>query len=112
MSKVDASSINITFLTNCFQEQIGVEMDEPQSFNIFNSDETLIAKGFDRVMITWQGVFWEHSRQDICFKNLRRVKYPEEGIVSWKANGVQVFQLIRPDERKKPRAHRFAVNPP
>ena len=112
MSKVDASSKNITFLTNCFQEQIGVEMDEPQSLNIFNFDERLIAKGFDRVMITWQGVFWEHSRQDICFKNLRRVEYPEEGIVSWKANGVQVFQLTRPDERKKPRAHRFAVNSP
>ena len=99
-------------LNECFQEQIGVSMDLPQSLNIFNFDEKLIAKGYDRVVTTWQGMFWEHSREDICFRNLRKDGYSVDGIESWKADGVQVFRLTKPDKRRKPRAHRFAVNPP
>ena len=30
----------------------------------------------------------------------------------WKAKGVNVFRLTKPNRRAKPRAHRFAVIPP
>ena len=103
---------NIEYLHKSFQEQIGISMNKPQSRNIFNFDEMLIAKGFDRAVATFQGLFWEHSREDICWKNLKRTEFPMDGVVCWKANGVQVFRLTRPDTRSKPRAHRFAVNPP
>ena len=103
---------NIDFLNTSFQEQIGVPMNEPQSMNIFNFDETLIAKGYDRVVTTWQGMFWENSREDICFKNVRKVEYTAEGFEGWKAKWVNVFRLTKPNRRTKPRAHRFAVIPP
>ena len=74
-------------------------------------DETLIAKGFDRVVTTWQGMVWEHSKDDICFGNLSKIEFTVDGIEAWRANGVSVFRLTKPDKRTKPRAHRFAVNP-
>ena len=80
--KLDTAQNSVDFLTTCFQDQIGVKMDIPQSMNIFNFDEMLIAKGFDRVVVTWQGVYWEHSREDICFRNLVKVDYPEEGTLA------------------------------
>ena len=86
-------------------------MNEPKSLNRFNFDETIIAKGFYRVVITWQGMFWEHSREDICFKNLKKVEYTMEGFEGWKAKGVNVFRLTKRDNRAKPRAHRFGVFP-
>ena len=100
------------FLKKCFQEKIGIPMNQARSINIFNFDETLIAKGFDRVVTTWQGMFWEHSREDICCRNLTRVEYPMEGVERWRANGVILFKLTKPDIRIYPRAHRLAVNPP
>ena len=103
---------NFSYLTKRFKEQIGVPMNRPMSMNIFNFDETLIAKGFDRVVTTWQGMFWEHSKEDICFRNLSKVVYSVDGVEGWRANGVSVFRLTQPDRRSRPRAHRFAVNPP
>ena len=44
---------NFNFLNTSFQEQIGVPMNKPQSINIFNFDEKLIATGYDRVVTTW-----------------------------------------------------------
>ena len=72
----------------------------------------LIAKGFQRVVITWQGMYWEHSKDDICFRNLNKVEYTEDGFECWKTDGVQIFRVTKPIKRNKPRAHRFAVNPP
>ena len=102
LEKKNTAGNSTNFLTTCFEEQIGVQMDKPQSLNIFNLDETLIAKGFDRVVVTWHGVFWEHTRNDICFRNLESVDYPEEGTLAWRANGVRVFQLTKPDNRRRP----------
>ena len=60
---------NFELLKKSFQNQIGIPLDSPQCMNIFNFDEKLIAKGFERVVITWQGMYWEHSKDDICFRN-------------------------------------------
>ena len=108
----DSIPDNIYYLNTCFQDQIGLPTDISQKMNIFNFDETLIAKGFDRVVTTYQGLFWEHSKDDICFRNLKKAQWSIDGLETWKAKGVNVFRLIKPDKRAKPRAHRFAVNPP
>ena len=108
----DSEPENFSFLRGCFREQIGLPLNKPQSCNIFNFDETLIARGFNKAVITWQGLFWEHSREDIAFRNLRKDQYQVPGFESWSAKGVRVFRLTKPDTRRKPRSHRFAVNPP
>ena len=108
----DPEPENFSFLRSCFLDQIGIPLNKPQSRNVFNFDETLIARGFDKAVITWQGLFWEHSREDIAFRNLRKDQHQVPGYESWSAKGVRVFRLTKPDIRRKPRSHRFAVNPP
>ena len=57
-------------------------------------------------------MFWEHYKDDICFGNLSKIEFTVDGIEGWRANGVSVFRHTKPDKQTKPRAHRFAVNPP
>ena len=103
---------NFKYLKKCFMDQIGIDMENKQSRSIFNFDETLIAKGFERVVVTWQGMFWEYSHDDISFRNLKKDQFPPEGFESWSAKGVKVLRVIKPCRRSKPFAHRFAVIPP
>ena len=103
---------NFEYLRKCFIDQIGIDMERKQTRNIFNFDETLIAKGFERVVVTWQGMFWEHSHDDISFRNLKKDQFPPQGFESWSAKGVKVFRVTKPCRRSKPFAHRFAVKPP
>ena len=103
---------NFEYLKKCFMDQIGIAMDCRQARSIFNFDETLIAKGFERVVVTWQGMFWEHSHDDISFMNLKKDQFSTDGFESWSAKGVKVFRVTKPCRRSKPFAHRFAVIPP
>ena len=57
-------------------------------------------------------MFWEHSHDDISFRNLKKDKFSTEGFESWSARGVKVFRVTKPCRRSKPFAHRFAVIPP
>ena len=50
--KTEQMPENFELLKKSFQNQIGVPLNRPQSLNIFNFDEKLIAKGFERVVIT------------------------------------------------------------
>ena len=79
---------------------------------IYNFDDVVIAKGFSKAVATWQGLFWELKHSDIAFWNLSREQKQIPGIQSWSARGVRVFKLTKPDNRVRPRPHRFAVNPP
>ena len=39
-------------------------------------------------------------------------EFPADGEKSWLCPGIKVFSLTRPDNRKSPRAHRFALRTP
>ena len=50
---------HLEFLKSCFEEQIGIPFYQAQSKKIYNFDDVLIAKGFNKAVVTWQGLFCE-----------------------------------------------------
>ena len=103
---------HLEFLFSCFREQIGIPMQSSQKREINNFDGVLIAKGFNRVVGTYQGLFWEIDHDDVAFWNLNPDLRHTPGVKSWSTKGVRVFKLTTPDKRTRPKQHRFAVNPP
>ena len=101
----------LEYLKSCFEEQIGIPCQTAQNLKIYSFDDVVIAKGFNKAVATWQGLFWELKQSDIAFWNLSRDQKQIPGIQSWSAKGVRVFKLTKPDKRVRPRQHRFAVNP-
>jgi len=99
------------YLRECFQDQIGLPIWEPWQAPILSWNNVKIAKGYERVALTWQGIFWEVTRKDILFDNLTELVNREEGMRKWVTNGVTVYQF-QDGYNHVLRRHRFAVVPP
>ena len=78
---------------------------------IYSFDGVKLAAGFNRVVATWQGLYFELKGEDIYFENLVRGFNTARGITTWSTKGVQIFKPNRDDLRTTPRPHRFAVIP-
>ena len=98
-------------MESCFRTRIGLDPNSRVQVNISSFDGVLVAKGYNRILTTWQGFFVEMDRNDVVFAHLTPNEYPEDGDESWLSPGLKVFSLTTPDNRRKPRAHRFAINP-
>ena len=92
-----------------FLERINLQPTERTEVNITTFDGVFIAKGYNRILPTWQGYFIELEESDICWDRLQRNDFPADGEESWILPGIKVFKLTRPDNRKTPRPHRFAL---
>ena len=78
---------------------------------IYSFDGVLLAHGYNKVVPTWQGLYFELKGEDIAFENLDRSFNTARGVTTWSTKGVEIFKLHREDLRTTPRPHRFAVVP-
>ena len=92
-----------------FLDRINLQPTERTEVNITTFDGVFIAKGYNRILPTWQGYFIELEESDICWDDLLRNDFPADGEESWVSPGMKVFKLTKPDNRKTPRRHRFAL---
>ena len=81
-----------------------------QKKNIRSFKNALIATGYDRVVLTWQGMFYEVSQEDIALEDLVKKSATDAGVSKWVYEGVTVFRW---DEsfRHVLRPHRLAMRP-
>ena len=98
------------YLKKCWDEQIGLPLSKPQKRNIYSYKNALVATGYEKILVTWQGMFYEVSEMDIELDNLTRAHSQEYGVEKWVAEGVTVFKwhsrfkhILRP--------HRFSMKP-
>ena len=75
-------------------------------------DGELVAKAYNRIIPTYQGYFIELEENDIIWTYLQRDHFPAWGDDSWITPGLSVFRLSRPDTRRTPKPHRFALKTP
>ena len=83
---------NFIYLEDSFREQIGLPLHKPSKTKIFNFDDVLIANGYNDVVVTWQGLFWEIDHDDIAFWNLSRDQRHNSEAQVWSAKGVRIFK--------------------
>ena len=63
------SNNHFQFLRECFQRDVGLPLDLPQARKICSFNNTLIAKGYQRVVCTQQGIYYELKEKNIIFEN-------------------------------------------
>ena len=58
------------WMKNRFTECFGLPTDMYKRRNLISFDGVMLAKGYSRVVVTWQGMFFELRDEDINFKDL------------------------------------------
>ena len=91
--------------------QIGVPMWKRELIDISSWNNVQIAKGYEKIVVTWQGMWWELTWDDIIWDNLDEKIVREKGVKKWGSKGINVYQFDRGYKHNLQR-HRFAVFPP
>ena len=60
------------YLKKCWDEQIELSLSVPQKRNIYSFKNALVATGYEKILVMWQGMFYEVSKMDIELHNLSR----------------------------------------
>ena len=99
-------------LNNEFQKKFGLPVDSGKRRKICSFDGVQIAEGYEKVVTTWQGMFFQLKGEDITFENLRKDNRRDNSRATWRTKGVEVFKVWIEESRDIPKPHRFAVKPP
>ena len=86
-------------------------MEAAAKRNIYSWANVEVAKGYEKVLATWQGLYWQVRWEDLVHENLTEVLNTERGIRKWVTQGVAVYQFAE-NHKHILRYHRFAVLPP
>ena len=81
------------YLEDCFINRIGLSPNQPQEVSITSFDGVLVAKGYNRIVTTYQGYFIEIEKEDLETALLEPNESPANGEESWLSRGVKVFRL-------------------
>ena len=54
-----------SFLERCFRKQIGLGIENPHRMNIYTFTDKRIAKGYQRVVTTCQGMYYEMKEEQV-----------------------------------------------
>ena len=98
-------------MRECWNEQIALPFSRHQKRKIYSFRNALLATGYDKIAITWQGMFYEISEADIQLGNMTRKNSPDDDACKWVTEGVTVFKW-HPQFRHILRPHRFAMRTP
>ena len=111
MQQIPQEPRHFAWLKKQFEQCFGLSADSYKRRPIYSFDGVKLAEGFNKVVATWQGLYFELKGEDILFELLDRDLNTARGITTYSTKGVQIFKLHREDVRTTPRAHRFAVIP-
>ena len=99
------------WLKKRFTECFGLPTDMYKRRKLMSFDGVEVAKGYNRVVATWQGLFFELRDEDINYDALAPGFNTAQGMSTLTTKGVKLFKLSRADTRTTPKPHRFAVIP-
>ena len=100
------------YLEECFRNQIGMPTERPQRINIYNFKNKLVANGYQRVVTTWQGMYYEMTKQQVEWRNLKDRGVTIGGDYRWGTEGLTVYKPIKEMPTSTVVRHRFAMLPP
>ena len=99
------------YLKQCFREQINLPIDEPQRIDIYSFKNKRVAKGYQRVVTTYQGMYYELTWQQLEWDNLQDRGVTIGGDYRWGTEGLTVYQPIKEMPTSCLVRHRFAILP-
>ena len=100
------------YLEECFRKQIGMPTQGPQRINIYNFKNKKVATGYQRVVTTCQGMYFEMTKQQVEWGNLKDRGVTIGGDYRWGTEGITVYKPIKEMPTSTVVRHRFAMLPP
>ena len=100
------------YLEECFRKQIGMATQRPQRINIYNFQNKKVANGYQRVVTTCQGMYFEMTKQQVEWGNLKDRGVTIGGDYRWGTEGLTVYKPIKEMPTSIVVRHRFAMLPP
>ena len=103
---------NITYLENCWTNQISLPLNKATKVTISNFDNVKFLRGYQKIVTTDQGQYFKLLKSDIDLTVLIQdtAKYVDRGrLRTWSMKGVSVFLVVKPIIFPNPLPHRFAV---
>ena len=100
------------YLEECFSQQIGLPIDQPQRINIYSYRDKIVANGYKRVVTTWQGMYYELTKQQVEWCQFPKRTTTVGGDYRWSAEGISVYNPVRERPSAAVVRHRFAILPP
>ena len=104
--------LHFHFLKEEFTKRFGLPVTSGKRRKISSFDGVVLANGYEEVVTTWQGMFFQLSGEDVAFENMSKYSTEKSSKVTYRTKGVTVFKLLTPDTKATPLPHRFAVKPP
>ena len=101
---------HFSFLKECYSEHIGLPLQTPQRKRIYSYKNVCVAKGYERILVTWQGMFYEIRDEDIQFQNLEEKLKTSRGEEKWATEGVTAYRW-ESNYNHVLKPHRFSVLP-
>ena len=81
-----------SYLEGCFRKQIGFRTDTPHRININSFTDKRVAKGYQRVVTTCQGMYYEMKEEQIDWQQWRKRRATVGGDWCWRGEGVSLYQ--------------------
>ena len=98
------------YLEGCYRRQIGLPLDKKQSINIYSYTDHKVARGYQKVVTTCQGMYYELTEEQVLWRELPKERLTVGGDLCWRGEGVSVYKPTSRRETRPIVPHRFAIN--
>ena len=99
------------YLEACFRKQLGLSTENQQQVNIYSFTNKRLAKGYQRVVTTCQGMYWETRKEQIEWEQWKNRRVTVGGDLGWRAEGASLYHPTTDTLIRTIVPHRFAINP-
>ena len=98
------------YLEGCYRRQIGLPLAKKQRINIYSYTDHRVARGYQKVVTTCQGMYYELTNEQVIWKELPKERLTVGGDLCWRGEGVSVYKPTSERETRPIVPHRFAIN--
>ena len=98
------------YLQKSYTKHIGLPLDKKQNTNIYSFTEHRVARGYQRVVTTCQGMYYELTKDQVVWSTVPKRSLTIGGDTCWRGEGVSVYKPNSERDSRPIVRHRFAIN--
>ena len=98
------------YLQQSYEKHIGLPLHRKQDTSIYSYTEHRVARGYQRVVTTCQGMYYELTKEQVVWNKVPKRSVTIGGDTCWRGEGVTVYKPHNDRGRRPLVRHRFAIN--
>ena len=98
------------YLEDCYWSHIGLPIERWQNIDIYSFTGYRVAKGYQKVVTTCQGMYYEIASKQVDWSKMGDSKLTVGGDLCWRGEGVTIYKPTRELANTPVVPHKFAIN--